>query len=88
MSFIHNIGAKPGDPAADVLFAFAFYCFHTQLPKALQDANLAAPVPLAGKGLLPSDEDPEETDVTMQDFALNGRQQRREGQGGCPGGRL
>ena len=29
--FVHNIGVKPGDPAADVLFAFAFYCFHHKL---------------------------------------------------------
>ena len=25
--YVHNIGVKPGDPAADVLFTLAFYCF-------------------------------------------------------------
>ncbi len=30
-SFVHNIGVKPGDPAADVLFALAFYSFHEKL---------------------------------------------------------
>ena len=25
--FVHNIGVKPGDPSADVLFAFVFFAF-------------------------------------------------------------
>ena len=33
--FIHNIGVKPGDPTADVLFAFAFHCCHPKLLETL-----------------------------------------------------
>ena len=29
--FVHTIGVKPGDPLADVLFAFVFFCFHARL---------------------------------------------------------
>ena len=32
--FVRNIGAKPGDPSVDVLFAFAFFSFRArQAPK-------------------------------------------------------
>jgi hypothetical protein len=37
---VQNIGVKPGDPAADVLFAFAFYGFHRRLLAALDDVQL------------------------------------------------
>ena len=38
--FVHNIGVKPGDPAADVLFAFALYCLRTRMLEALRLANI------------------------------------------------
>ena len=38
--FVHNIGVKPGDPSADVLFAFVFFCVHARLKEELRDEGL------------------------------------------------
>jgi hypothetical protein len=54
LRFVHNIGVKPGDPAADVLFAFAFYCFHTKLLKTLEEHDLTESVTANGITISPS----------------------------------
>ena len=33
-AFVHNIGVKPGDPAADVLFALDSFPFHEKIWQA------------------------------------------------------
>ena len=43
-----NISAKPSDPAADVLFAFALYCFHTNFLEALRAEGLLEHVQIHG----------------------------------------
>ena len=50
---VHNIGVKPGDPAADVLFAFVFHCFHALLLTRLREAGLAEFVLQRGRGIIP-----------------------------------
>ncbi len=49
--FVHNMNFKPGDLAANVLFAFAFHCFHTELLEALRVADLIETVPRRGLGI-------------------------------------
>ena len=54
--FIHNIGMKPSDPTADVLFGFACHCSHQKLLTNLRTDNLIQVVPLRGKGMDPVDQ--------------------------------
>ena len=57
---MHNIGVKPGDPAADILFALAFYCFHDKLLRTLEEHDLADKVIVKGMLIQESDEMPQE----------------------------
>ena len=49
---MHNIGVKPGDPAAEVLFALAFHCFHRKLLAVLREQGLSQSVTVQGDGIL------------------------------------
>jgi hypothetical protein len=52
--YVHNIGVKPGDPAADVLFALAFYYFHSKLLSELDKHQLGEAVHIRGNCIVPT----------------------------------
>ena len=49
--FVHNISVKPGDPSTDVIFAFAFHCFHSTLLGRSRESGLAEVVMQCGTGI-------------------------------------
>ena len=54
--FVHNIGVKPCDPSADVLFAFVFFCLHTRLLEELRSEGLLEEVPANNDSIIPQEE--------------------------------
>ena len=51
VALIHIIRVKPGDPAADVLFAFAFHCVHQKLFESFRSEGLMESVVPSGKSI-------------------------------------
>ena len=66
--FVHNIGVKPGDPSADVLFAFVFFCFHARLKEELRDEGLLETVEARGANILPEEVEGRSTEVGVPPY--------------------
>ena len=61
--FVNNIGMKPGDPSADVLFAFVFFCLHTRHLEDLKMRGLLEDVSASNCSIVPQEEDQGSTEV-------------------------
>ena len=66
--FVHNIGVKPGDPSADVLFAFVFFCFHTRLKDEPRAEGLLETIEASGTTILPYESVGSLTEVGVPPF--------------------
>ena len=66
--FVHNIGAKPGDPPADVLFAFVFFCVHTRLLEELRLEGLVEEVSASSCSIIPHEDNHGSTEVGRPPF--------------------
>ena len=65
---MHNIGVKPGDPSADVLFACVFYCFHVRLKEELRAEGLLETIEASGTTILPEDVEARHTEVGVPPY--------------------
>ena len=59
---------KPGDPAADVLFAFVFHGFHSLLLRRLREGGLSETVAKIGHGVDPDATPPGQCPVDAPPF--------------------
>ena len=66
--FVHNFGVKPGDPSADVLFAFVLYCFHARLKEELRAEGLVETIEASGTTILPEDAEGRHTEVGVPPY--------------------
>ena len=62
------IGVKPGDPSADVLFAFVFFCFHTRLKDEPRAEGLLETIEASGTTILPYESVGSLTEVGVPPF--------------------
>ena len=60
---LHVRGVRPGDPTADIMFAFAFDRFHRKLPKRLRKKGLFPAILLQGGQLGASADQSEEIHI-------------------------
>ena len=65
---MRNIGVKPGDPSADVLFEFVLFCFHTRLKDESRAEGLLETIEASGTTILPEESVGTQTEVGVPPF--------------------